>query len=222
MRIPFWKRWFSYLQPMILEQTGTDLNPELTVRLDKGRLQLLSGNAIYSWDDLYRNFTIALTDPELAKKKIDDVLVLGLGLGSVPYILEHVCGRDCRFVAVEYDEAVVDLAYKYTVSRLRNPMEVIITDAELFVEICEEQFDLVIVDVFEDHKTPPQFQTTTFLRDCEYLMRPGALLLYNRLYSTQEDKDSSKDFFYGPFREVFPNSRYLDTDGYWILIGEAI
>ena len=88
MEIPFWKRWLSYLTPIRLEESASEYNPELTVMLDRGRLQLLSGNAIYSWDDLYHNFTRAFTQLQPENLGYQDVLLLGLGLGSVPYILE--------------------------------------------------------------------------------------------------------------------------------------
>jgi len=59
MSIPIWKKWLSHLTPLTLEETASEQNPELTVLLSRGRVQLLSGNAIYSWDDLYQNFLIA-------------------------------------------------------------------------------------------------------------------------------------------------------------------
>ncbi|MCB0574813.1 MAG: hypothetical protein KDC61_09635, partial [Saprospiraceae bacterium] len=94
MRIPLWKKWLSYLVPMTLEEAASEQNPELSVILDRGRLQLLSGDAIYSWDDLYRNFLLAFEKLQIKERNIDQVLVLGLGLGSVPFILEKVF--DCR------------------------------------------------------------------------------------------------------------------------------
>ena len=59
MHIPQRKYLWSHISPVILEETSSKLNPYLAVALAKGRLQLLSGNAIYSWDDLYDNFYTA-------------------------------------------------------------------------------------------------------------------------------------------------------------------
>jgi spermidine synthase len=220
MQISIWKKWLSYLTPLMLEETGTALNPELSVRLDRGRLQLLSGNAIYSWDDLYRNFTIALGEINLHRRPADqDVLMLGLGLGSVPYILEKVYYCNFHYLAVEWDEAVVELAQRYTLSRLESSVEVVIADADIYVYICEEQFDLIIVDIFEDHNTPPQFETEEFLQRCAAMMRRDGLLLYNRLYNTEGDRERTEYFYNEIFRKVFPDSRYLDTNGNWVLVG---
>lgn len=221
MRIPFWKKWLSYFAPQVLEMTGSDKNPELTVLLYRGRLQLLSGNAVYSWDDLYRNFNIAFGQLDLDKRPFHDVLLLGLGLGSVPYILEKIYHRPYRCTAVEWDETVAELASRYTLSRLVNPVEIIVADAEVFVDIAEEQFDMVIVDIFEDDLTPPQFRTQDFLKKCAARLRPGGLLLFNCLHNRSHERSGAKRFFEHVFRVVFPQAWKIDTKGNWILVAQA-
>lgn len=188
--------------------------------LNRGRFQLLSGNAVYSWDDLYRNFSYAFGQINLAQRNYHDVLILGLGLGSVPFILERTYKRDYRYVAVEWDETVAELAYRYTLSRLKSPVEVITADAEMFVQICEEQFDLIIVDIFEDDLVPPQFEDPDFLRDCDELLLPGGMLLFNRLHGEHKDIVSAERFYNHTFTKVFPNARYIDTQGNWIMVYE--
>lgn len=217
MHIPRWKIWLSRLFPLTLERSSSEYNPDLAVVLDRGRLQLLSGNAIYSWDDLYHNFTIAFGTIDLDEEHIEDVLVLGLGLGSVPYILEKVYERQYRYTAIELDEAVSELAGKYTLPRLESSVEIITADAGIFVEITEEQFDLVVVDIFEDDHTPEYFETDEFLEACRECLRPGGLLFYNRLYNNDKTKLATERFFEGAFKTVFPDAWKINTGGNWIL-----
>lgn len=217
MDVPVWKTWLSYLFPLTLEEAGSEQNPALSVRLDQGRLQLLSGDAIYSWDDLYRNFTNAFERLHLEKEKMNDVLLLGLGLGSVPYILEKKHGIECRYVAVEWDETVAELASKYTLARMKSPVEIVVADAELFVDVCDENFDMIVIDIFEDSLTPPAFETPGFIQACLERLKPNGLLLYNRLYNTLEDKFKTDRFYEQSFRQVFPDAWYIDTGGNWIL-----
>lgn len=217
IKIPLWKKWWSHFSPITLEEACSEQNPELAVVLSGGRLQLLSGNAIYSWDDLYRNFTQAFAELEIHKRPYQDVLILGLGLGSIPYILEKKYKCHLDYTAVEWDEAVAELAMRYTLPRLNSRVEVITADALVFVEVCEQQFDMVIVDIFEDDLTPPHFETPEFLHACAQLLNPGGLLLFNRLHGAYKDKIISERYFERVFIQTFPDGWYIDTRGNWIL-----
>jgi predicted membrane-bound spermidine synthase len=221
MEISLWKKWLSYISPIQLEATTSEYNPELTVMLDRGRLQLLSGNAIYSWDDLYHNFTKAFDELKPEQYNYQDVLLLGLGLGSVPYILEKKHGLHYYYTAVEWDEAVSELADRYTFSRLKSAAEIITTDAAIFVEICEATYDMVIIDLFEDNKTPDVFETTEFLEDCIRLVNPGGMILVNRLSRTHADAVHSQRYFDEVFKQSLPDADYIDTDGNLILYWKA-
>lgn len=221
MRLPFWKKWLSYLHPLTLERLSSPKNPQLAVVLDRGRLQLLSGNAIYSWDDLYHNFTIAFGQLDLENRAITDVLVLGLGLGSVPFILEKVYERQYRYTAVEWDEAVVYLASKYTLPRLKSRVDIVVADAEHFIRATEASFDLITVDIFEDDHTPMPFETADFLRPCRQHLRPGGLLLYNRLYNSDANRQASQAFYQDTFCRVFEQAYTIETNGNLILVGEV-
>jgi spermidine synthase len=222
MRIPRWKIWLSHLTPITLERTASEQNPELTVALSQGRVQLLSNGAIYSWDDLYKNFLIAFDELKIDERPIQDVLILGMGLGSVPFMLEKVFQRKYHYTAVEWDETIAALAFKYTFSRLESSVEMITADAQFFVEICSEQFDMLIIDIFEDEITPPQFCSEDFLHDCRDLLRPGGLLLFNRLHGEDNAVRSvTERFFVQTFKKVFQEGWFIDTKGNWILVGET-
>lgn len=185
--------------------------------LDRGRLQLLSGNAIYSWDDLYHNFTIAFGTLDLEDRPFRTALVLGLGLGSVPYILEKIYEREYRYTAVEWDETVAELAGRYTLSRLESPVEVITADAAVFIQLTEGKYDLIVIDIFEDDFTPEPFESSDFLQACAEHLNPGGLLLYNRLYNTDKNVRATEHFFEQTFQRVFPDGWKIDTGGNWIL-----
>jgi spermidine synthase len=217
MHIPIWKKWISQVLPLTLETASSDQNPDLAVMLDRGRLQLLSGNAIYSWDDLYHNFTIAFGTFDLDEEPIEDVLVLGFGLGSVPFILEKIFERTYHYTGVEWDETVAALASKYTLSRLSSPVEMVTADASIFIEVTQAKFDLVAIDIFEDDRTPDQFETVEFLEACAKRLRPGGLLLYNRLYNSPRNVRNTSHFFESTFLDVFPDAWKIDTGGNWVL-----
>jgi spermidine synthase len=216
------QKFISYFRPINLESTSSEHNPELEVMLSRGRLQLISGNAIYSWDDLYRNFKVAFEQLDLDKRKIDEVLILGLGLGSIPYLLEKTFHKNYHFTAIEWDEEVANLALKYALPRLKSSIDVVTADAEIFVEVCEEKFDMLIVDIFEEELVPPQFETDYFLEDCLTLLNPNGILLFNRLHNNLADKTSAKRYYDTVFSKVLSNTRVIDTNGNWILVYEHL
>jgi SAM-dependent methyltransferase len=221
MHIPLWKKWLSHINPFVIEMTGSEQNPELAVLLNRGRMQLLSGNAIYSWDDLYRNFSTAFDVLKIRDRAVEEVLVLGLGLGSVPFMLEKKFGVNAFYTAVEWDETVAELAARYTFSRMKSGVNIVTADAAVFMEICESTFDLIVVDIFEDDLTPPQFEVSDFLEHCARCMNPGSILLFNRLYGEHKDKVAADRYFERVFKSVFPEAWTIDTQGNLILCAAA-
>ncbi|MFM9946739.1 MAG: spermidine synthase [Saprospiraceae bacterium] len=222
MKPPQWKFWLSYLFEQHLESTLSDLNPYLSVSLVKGRYQLNTANAVYSFADLYTNFRRAFHRIKIKSQPVNDVLILGFGLGSIPYMLERVF--DCRFnyTAVEIDEEVLYLAHKYTLSDISSPIELITADAFDFAAQCETQYDLICMDVFLDDIIPEDFETLDFLADLQRMLSPQGILLYNRLSYSEGDKQKSQAFFDEAFRKIFPDAVIIDAGSNWILVNRVV
>ncbi len=222
MQISRWKKYLSYLWEVPLEQTSSPYNETLSVCLRRGRRQLCTANAIYSYDDLYDNFTKAFHRLRPERRSIENVLLLGLGLGSIPYTLERVFRQNYHYTAVEIDEAIVDLANRYTLQYLQSSIEIICADAQAYIAQSEATFDLICMDVFQDDQIPENFEHLNFLQALKERLRPKGWLLYNRLSLTQEDQEKTKTYFESTFRTVFPEGAYLDVDSNWILSNRAL
>lgn len=217
LKQPFWKTFLSYFTDIPLEHSATELNPALELCLRKGRYCLTTPNAIYSYGDLYDNFTRTFSKLNLAKMDIRDVLILGFGLGSIPYMLEKKFKQDYRYVGVERDEVIAFWATRYVLSELRSPVELQIADAWVFVESCSERFDLIIMDIFVDDRIPEEFEETTFLETLGDLLNENGILLYNRLALEEEDRHQTEAFFEKTFKKVFLKASYFDVKGNWVL-----
>ena len=213
-----WRRLLSYLTEIPLEHRSSEHNAELTVALSRGRYQLYTENAVYSYADLYDNFRQAFRRIDLDHPPIERVLLLGLGLGSIPWMLERTFGRRYRYTAVEIDEEVIYLAGKYCLGELRSPMEVICADARQYVAVCAQRFDLICMDIFEDDTVPEAFEEAGFLRALQGLLTPGGRLLYNRLASRPGDRSSSLRFFRQVFLPVFPDAAKLEMKDNLVLL----
>lgn len=212
------KYLLSYLKEITIEQSTSDYNPLLLVTLKNGRYRLLAENAIYSYDDLYDNFKTALKAIHIKDRELKEVLILGLGLGSIPYMLEKTFKKECYITAIELDEEVVRLASKYTLKRLHHPFDIVCTDASIFIEITEEKYDLICIDIFKDDKIPDEFYTKGFLEHLKTILNENGIILFNHLGTTEKDIDSVKLYFKDIFKSIFPEGDMIRTRHNFILI----
>ncbi|MBL7829964.1 MAG: fused MFS/spermidine synthase [Saprospiraceae bacterium] len=217
--IPSWKKYFSYIFPIKIESSSSVYNPLLVVNLTKGRLQLLTENAIYSYDDLYDNFDAAFSQLNISDVK--EVLVLGLGLGSIPYLLEKKYRLQTNITAIEIDEEIIHLASKYSLHRLNNHIDCVCADAEIFLESTDEKFDLICMDVFEDESIPSQFLSSDFLEMIRERLNPNGIFLFNHLATTGADKDIAKKYFVDVFTKSFRNASIIPTNHNFILLQDS-
>lgn len=222
MNFPRWKYWLSHLTELHIESAESELNPDLKLGLRKGRLCLSTPNAIYSYGDLYDNFSKTFRRIQLEKHDISEVLILGFGLGSIPFMLEKKFQKSYRYTGVEADETIVHWASKYVIPSLSSPVEIRFADALFFAEVCEQKFDLICMDIFLDNMVPKEFETTDFLRNLKSMLNENGLLLFNRMTFRTADKDYTKAFFEEKFVAVFPNAYIIDLGGNWMLCNQQL
>lgn len=215
-----WKNWLSQLMEIHVESASSEYNPHLYVSLRRGRYQLSTAKAIYSYADLYDNFVKAFQSIDLDKIPGKEVLLLGFGLGSIPTILEKTLQRHFYYTAVEVDEAVIDLASRYTLPDLESPIEIICADAYAFVMQSEVQYDLICMDVFIDDAVPSPFEEPEFVEALKNMLTPSGVLLYNRLTAAPKDVAKTQAFLQDVFLPVFPAGTSIHARGNWILINE--
>lgn len=215
-KIHWWQRWLSYIVDIPLETLRSDDHDTLQISLVRNRFQLSTEKSIYSFDDLYLNFLRAFRKVELPPDGAN-VLLLGLGLGSVPFMLESVFGKNYHITAVELDETVIELASKYTLPRLKNKVMVVHADAAIYLQSNTTKYDVIIVDVFIEDIIPGFFERTDGLDQVQNRLLPGGMLLYNRLYRTKRDKELTDKFYNEVFLKVFREGSAIDVDGNLIL-----
>ena len=218
MKQPFWKRWLSHLFEIHIESTSSQYNPHLYVSLRRGRYQLSTANAIYSFEDLYDNFSEAFLAIDLEKSQVQNVLILGFGLGSIPFMLEKVFNKNFHYTGIEIDEEVLYFANKYALPEINSSIELVCADAAFFVKQSTIKYDLIAVDLFQDDIIPEQFESTAFLENLKSLLTNDGILMYNRLAHNEEDIKSSNSFYQDSFKKVFKEGIYLEVNDNWMLL----
>jgi len=206
MRKPLVKKILSYFGNVLMESTSSEYNEVLEIYISKGKYQLCTSGAIYSYEDKYVNFFETFKKINWDKLDVEKVLVLGLGLASIPQMLEHNFKKKFEYHSVEIDNEIIRLAEDYILDELQSPMQIFEMDAEIFVDISQEIYDLIIIDIFEDDMVPPQFESEYFLEKIKSLLSENGVVLFNRLNTSEFTLKATLNYNKKIFEKVFPYS----------------
>ncbi|MDQ3017336.1 MAG: methyltransferase domain-containing protein [Bacteroidota bacterium] len=216
--IHLFRRWLSYIFEQPVGEFTSQYNQRLSIFLHKGRYKLVTHGAIYSFEDLYSNYSRSFDQLDWNNHPVKSCLILGLGLGSIPVQLEKRFPKKIAFTAVEIDEIVTKLALEYVLRPKGIHVQVFTADASSFLEWHAGKYDMICSDVFVGDKIPKDLETEEALLSMKRLLKPKGLLLYNRLSRFRPDIDISLKFRDEVFLKVFPDGGYLDVDGNWMFV----
>ena len=222
MKQPWWKRTISYFKEVPLERISSPMNPDLYVCLSQGRYQLCSNNAIYSFGDKYDNYWDTFAQLDVSAFHDGEILILGFGMGSIPYMLEKGTEFRANFTGVEYDEAVIYLFNKYLADEIRSPLEIIIAEASVYMALNERKYDIIAMDVFVDDMIPEQFLNEEFLTRLKNGLADNGLLIWNHLYHFERDRKATDTFLNYKFKKIFPEADAILTQGNKMLLNRPL
>lgn len=207
MKQPQWKISLSYVKDVLIEETSSDFNEVLEVLLVQGRYQLITDKVIYSFADKYDNFTDSFKKVDFSKVK--NCLILGFGLGSIPYTIENIMGHKISYTGVEIDEEVVYLASKYVLDELKSDISLVNTDALSYVYMDNTKYDLICLDLFLDDVIPAEVLTIEYMERLKSLLKKNGTLIMNNLYFTNKDMKYTDAFISEVFSKVFPSHHFI-------------
>jgi spermidine synthase len=190
--------------------------------LRQGRLYLTTPNAIYSHEDLYDVYCIAFEKIRVNTLKINEVLILGFGVGSIPVMLNKKFKMNPQYTGVEADSTIVYWAKKYLSKELLSKLDLENTDAGDFIATCESKFDLVCVDLFVEDSIPEIFLTESFVSDLCELLQPNGLIMWNHLADTELSNSKTENFFSAVFSKVFPESKMMNLGANIMLLNRQL
>jgi spermidine synthase len=222
MKPKWWQYLLSYFTEVNLETSSSIYNEVLEVNLVKGRYQLCTEEAIYSFADKYDNFKLTFEKMNAKSLDFENVLLLGFGLGSVPYMLEKLFNKTCSVTGVEIDEEVIYLASKYVLPELKSEINLIQADALAYIMLSTNKYDFIIMDVFQSDVIPDVFEDMDFLNQVKELLTDEGIFMYNRLAYTEDDKKISKTFFNNNFKKCFPDAYLLEVKGNYMLCNKNL
>ena len=219
--IKWWQILLSHSREVVLETVEQSTGTRLYVSLKKGRLMLSTDETIYSWDDRYLNFVWGIERIIPERRIVTKALLLGMGLGAIPFILQSKFKLTPHFTAVEIDPDIIRLAQKYSLPRLQNPPKVLCADATVVVHHLQDKFEIIFVDICQEDYIPGGCESQAFLEKLQNLMPANGVLLYNRFYSTYRDQFKTDKFFKSIFKTVFPKGQLIDQGGTCLLVNDG-
>ena len=153
------KRLLSYIYP-VSKTISSQYNGDLEITWYNGKKHLNSKNSNYSYGSLQRILKFGLKKIELSK--VDSILVLGMGGGSVIETLRQDFNYKSKITAVEIDQVIIDIAKtEYGISENEN-LKIHCTDAYDFALQNTVRYDLIIIDLFIDLNVPDKFLSLDF------------------------------------------------------------
>jgi len=137
--------------------------------------------------------------------KVQSVLVLGLGAGTVAKLLT---GKwpGIKTIGIEIDPEVIKIGRKYFGLEEILRLKVIVGDAIKKVTshqslVTSHQFDLVLVDLYKGQEFPKEAESEEFISGLKKILNKDGLIIFNRLYfgkhkkETEEFVEKLKGFF---------------------------
>lgn len=136
----------------------------------------------------------------------NDILVLGLGGGSMPKLL-HKINPDLNIDAVELDPEVLKVAEKFFYFKDGVHANVYINDARIYAKKTDKKYDVVIIDVYKSDSPPYHLLTREYFEELSSILKEGGLLLFNLYdpYNREIHKPVIKTL-----RAVFNNTTLFD------------
>lgn len=154
------------------------LHGPLTVRWESGRKVLNSAQANQSFGSLHRVWQGAFRQAGIVDRPPASVLMLGLGGGSIPWILRRELGLEMPITAVELDPAVVALAREhFELDALA--VDAIVGDATIQVQAMDQRFGLICVDLFDDLDLARGVDTSGFAHGLRERCADGGMVIFN-------------------------------------------
>lgn len=215
----FMKKFLSYFWP-VTRKVHSEINGPMEITYTSGRKVLNSKNANYSYGALQEILEFGLTKVDL--KKVDNLLLLGLGGGSIIKSLRETFDFRNQIYAIEIDPEMIQIAKEeFGIVESWNT-KIIEDDAFLFTKTTKRRYQLVIIDLFIDTEVPPIFYQKEFCDRLARIISPGGSFIFNVGMNPSENRDSA-NLLISFFEENFKLNMYPSVHkNNYILIGERL
>lgn len=188
-------KFFSYFIPINVYKKNSAISKSLEVTWNNGELVLDSKNTNYSYGSLQRILKKGLKYIGYERiKKFESILILGVAGGSVIKTLVDDVKFKGKITGVELDAEIIEIAKKYfNLDEIKN-LELHLDDAFEFVLKTKSNYDLIIIDIFQDTKMPNFLFEDFFINRINFLLNPEGFILFNTMVISKKDRIRNLDY----------------------------
>ena len=122
-------------------------------------------------------------------KEQPKVLVLGNGTGTYATMMKDYLHCDCDITAVEIDQGIIDLSYKYF--KMNEDVNVVCDDGRNFIARDKNTYDIILVDAYSSISAPFHMTTVEFFTLVkDHLNDDGIMMMNVNMYSSKKESFS--------------------------------
>lgn len=179
-------KYISYLIP-VTRKIKSKYNDTLEITWHNGKKHLNTKNANYSYGSLQEILKFGLEKIDL--NRINSILLLGLGGGSVIETLREDFNYQKQITAIDIDPVIIDIAKTEYQLENNSNTTIICEDALKFVKENTAKFDLIIIDLFIDIHVPKPFLEIQFWKNVVNSKANNGVLLFNASLEKQKSNE---------------------------------
>lgn len=148
-----------------------------------------------------------------------NILMLGVGAGSLIQFLRYYL-PDSHITGIDYDQELLEIAHQQMMlPQADQRLSYIIGDARDYIDNCQQQYDLIVVDIFDGSQSPDWLKSQQFSQQLKSCLSAEGALAYNLLVHSEAEFNT----FYKLLRDTFNGQTLcLETEEYENLLLYAL
>ena len=150
---------------------------------DNDKRTVLSTNVLFGVQSIQRK-DAELTGMDGSENDGRSVMILGMGSGTyASYCVRYFPG--VKVQGAEIDQKIADIATEYF--GLPDSVEVAVEDGRAYLTASQEQFDVIMVDAYQDITIPFQLSSVEFFTEVQRHLKPGGVMVVNLNMTSAQD-----------------------------------
>src|SRR3989338_4620132 len=197
--------FLSFFSPQTIYRTSSRFNGAIEVVEFVGKRELVVGGLQQSGWLVQKLWKAAISTIDNRQSTINNILILGLGAGSVLPIINRYY-PNAKIVGVEIDPVIIDTGKKFFALESHKNVTIVTADAFTFIDnhIKKEQgqrirsnstyhwstrYDLILIDLYRGGEVPKKLRTQAFFQKVKGLLSKDGGVMINHLRGKGREKD---------------------------------